>query len=48
VARAIYVAEERVPPNDPTITQMAQTRARQILSEATYLRRASPAGHIRN
>ena len=41
VARAIYIAEEHVPPNDPTITQMAQMRARQILSEATYLRRAS-------
>ena len=41
VARAIYIAEEHIPPNDPTITQMVQMRARQILSEATYLRRAS-------
>src|SRR5262249_45176086 len=41
VARAIYIAEERVPPNDPTITQMVQMKSRQILSEATYLRRAS-------
>src|SRR5215510_13981409 len=41
VARAIYIAEEHVPPNDPTITQMVQIKSRQILSEATYLRRAS-------
>ncbi len=41
VARAIYAAEEHVPPNDPTIVQMVQMRARQILSEATYLRRAA-------
>jgi len=41
VARAIYAAEERLPPNDPTLTQMVQMRARQVLSEATYLRRAA-------
>ncbi len=41
VARAIYIAEEHASPTDPTITQMVQMRARQILSEATYLRRAA-------
>ncbi|MGH9766187.1 MAG: VWA domain-containing protein [Blastocatellia bacterium] len=41
VARAIYAAEEHLPPSDPTITQMVQMRARQVLSEATYLRRAA-------
>ena len=41
VARAIYIAEEHVAPNDPSVTQMVQMKARQILSEATYLRRAS-------
>ncbi|MGH9937339.1 MAG: VWA domain-containing protein, partial [Blastocatellia bacterium] len=41
VARAIYIAEEHASPNDPTIMQMVQMRARQVLSEATYLRRAS-------
>ncbi len=41
VARSIYIAEERVPPNDPTIEQQVQMKARQILSETTYLRRAT-------
>src|SRR5262245_6181571 len=41
VARAIYIAEEHVPPNDPTITQMVQMKSRQVLAEATYLRRAT-------
>src|SRR5262249_56486204 len=41
VARAIYIAEERVPPNDPSITQMVQMKARQTLSEATSFRRPS-------
>ncbi len=41
VARAIYIAEEHASPTDPTITQMVQMKARQILSEATYLRRAA-------
>src|SRR5262249_57525466 len=41
VARAIYVAEEHASPNDPSITQMVQMKARQVLSEATYLRRAT-------
>lgn len=41
VARAIYAAEEHVPPDDPALTQMVQARARQILSEAAYTRRAS-------
>ncbi|HMB28194.1 MAG TPA: VWA domain-containing protein [Blastocatellia bacterium] len=41
VARAIYIAEESAFPNDPTIMQMVQMRARQVLSEATYLRRAT-------
>src|SRR5262245_37015754 len=40
VARAIYAAEEHVP-NDQMIIQMVQMRARQVLSEATYLRRAT-------
>jgi VWFA-related protein len=40
VARAIYAAEEHVP-NDQMIIQMVQMKARQILSEATYLRRAT-------
>lgn len=41
VAIAIHSAEEHAPPNDPTITQRVQMRARQILAEATYLRRAT-------
>jgi VWFA-related protein len=41
VAVAIYAAEEHIPPNDPTIVQMVQAKARQVLSEATYLRRAA-------
>jgi VWFA-related protein len=41
VARAIYIAEEHASPTDPTITQMVQMKARQVLSEATYLRRAA-------
>jgi VWFA-related protein len=40
VARAIYIAEENALP-DPSITQLVQMRAKQILSEATYLRRAT-------
>lgn len=41
VARAIYIAEENAFPNDPTIMQMVQMRARQVLSESTSLRRAT-------
>src|SRR5262245_45509811 len=41
VARAIYIAEENPSPLDPSIMQMVQARARQVLSEATYLRRAT-------
>jgi VWFA-related protein len=41
VARAIYVAEEHASPNDPSITQMVQMKARQVLTEATYMRRAT-------
>lgn len=41
VARAIYAAEEHVPPDDPALTQLVEARARQILSEAAYTRRAS-------
>ncbi len=41
VAVAIYAAEEHIPPNDPTIARMVQMRARQVLSESTYMRRAS-------
>jgi VWFA-related protein len=41
VARAIYIAEEHVPPNDPSITQMVQMKSRQVLAEATYMRRAT-------
>jgi hypothetical protein len=41
VARAIYIAEEHASPSDPTIMQMVQMRARQVLSEATYMRRAT-------
>ncbi|MBO0862513.1 MAG: VWA domain-containing protein [Chloracidobacterium sp.] len=41
VAKSIYAAEEHTSPNDPIIGQMVQSRARQILSEATYTRRAT-------
>jgi VWFA-related protein len=41
VASAIYAAEEHTPLNDPTVAQMVQMRARQILAEATSLRRAT-------
>jgi VWFA-related protein len=41
VARAIYIAEENAMPNDPSIMQMVQMKARQVLSETTYLRRAT-------
>jgi VWFA-related protein len=41
VARAIYIAEEHSSPNDPTITQMVQMKSRQVLAEATYMRRAT-------
>jgi VWFA-related protein len=41
VARAIYVAEENASPNDPSIMQMVEMKARQVLSEATYLRRST-------
>jgi VWFA-related protein len=41
VARAIYVAEEHAFPNDPSVMQMVQMKARQVLSEATYMRRAT-------
>ena len=41
VATAIYAAEERVPPNDPSLPAMVQMKSRQVLSEATYLRRAA-------
>jgi VWFA-related protein len=41
VARSIYVAEEHANPNDPGITQMVQMKARQVLTEATYMRRAT-------
>ncbi len=41
VAMAVYAAEEHIPPNDPSLRQMTEARARQILSEATYLRRAA-------
>ncbi|HKC86741.1 MAG TPA: VWA domain-containing protein, partial [Blastocatellia bacterium] len=41
VATAIYAAEEHVAPNDPIVAQMVQARARQVLSEATYTRRAT-------
>lgn len=41
VARAIYIAEEHASPNDPTIMQMVQMKARQVLTEATYMRRAT-------
>ena len=41
VARAIYIAEEGGAPNDPSIMQLVQARARQVLSEASYLRRAT-------
>ncbi|MGE0129812.1 MAG: VWA domain-containing protein, partial [Blastocatellales bacterium] len=41
VAIAIYAAEEHMQPNDPIIRRLVEARARQILSEASYLRRAS-------
>jgi hypothetical protein len=41
VARAIYIAEENAFPDDPSIMQMVQMKARQILGEATYMRRAT-------
>ena len=41
VAVNVYAAEERLDRNDPTIRQLVQARATQILSEATYLRRAT-------
>jgi len=41
VARAIYIAEEHASPSDPSITQMVEMKARQVLSEATYMRRAT-------
>jgi VWFA-related protein len=41
VATAIYAAEERLPPNDPTIGRMVEARARQIMSEVGYTRRAT-------
>lgn len=41
VGISIYSQEENIPPNDPMIVSMVQARARQTLSEATYLRRAS-------
>ncbi|MGH9840619.1 MAG: VWA domain-containing protein [Blastocatellia bacterium] len=41
VAMAVYAAEERIPPNDPSLRQMTEARARQIISEATWLRRAA-------
>jgi VWFA-related protein len=41
VARAIYIAEEHASPSDPTITQMVQMKSRQVLAEATYMRRAT-------
>src|SRR5262249_60189199 len=33
--------KEHPPPNDPSIMQMVQVKARQVLSEATYMRRAT-------
>ncbi|MFN0084963.1 MAG: VWA domain-containing protein [Blastocatellia bacterium] len=41
VAVAIYAAEEHMDPSDPGIRQMVRARARQILTEATYLRRSA-------
>ena len=41
VAMAIYVAEENLLQTDRFVAQMVQVRARQILADATYLRRAS-------
>jgi VWFA-related protein len=41
VGISIYSQEENIAPNDPMIASMVQARARQTLSEATYLRRAS-------
>jgi VWFA-related protein len=41
VARAIYIAEEGGFGNDPSIMQMVQMKARQVLSEATYTRRST-------
>ncbi|MGH9752286.1 MAG: VWA domain-containing protein [Blastocatellia bacterium] len=41
VGRAIYAAEEHMSPNDPGVEQLVRMRARQVLSEAVYLRRAA-------
>src|SRR5262249_57522642 len=38
VARAIYIAEEHVPPNDPSITQVVKMKSSQVLPHATYIR----------
>ncbi len=41
VGMAIYAAEEHIPPNDPSLRQLTEMKARQVLSEATYLRRGA-------
>jgi VWFA-related protein len=41
IGMAIVAAEERLPPNDPFLRTMTEQRARQVLTESTYLRRAS-------
>jgi VWFA-related protein len=41
VAIEIYSTEEHIPRNDPTIAQQVQGKARQIMSETGYTRRAS-------